>query len=182
MFKQPPNHHDPPRVAALATIQQSARGCRTTHRSRSNHDAPSSYLSGKAASSNLQAKGYTGFHSVFARPPVIRIRRPSPSSRRSVARILEATGKKNDTSPSPNRSGSSEIPHKYLSDKGSLSAISRVSLQVPSVNIRHNDEDVEHEAQGIAQVWFPGQHGDVGGGSSTPTTNGHSATSLSYGW
>ncbi|KAJ5987036.1 hypothetical protein N7451_011401 [Penicillium sp. IBT 35674x] len=43
------------------------------------------------------------------------------------------------------------------------SAVSRAHLRVPSLNIPGNDEEQDDE-QDISEVWFPGQHGDVGGG------------------
>lgn len=67
-------------------------------------------------------------------------------------------------SPSPNRRHSTEFPRNnaLLSDKVSLkSTVSRQSLNVPHLNIPGNEEE---DAQDIAEVWFPGQHGDVGGG------------------
>lgn len=71
-------------------------------------------------------------------------------------------------SRSPVGRTSNEIPtHNGLltdkTDKASLrSATSRHSLQVPSPNIPGHEEG--HDEQDIAEVWFPGQHGDVGGG------------------
>ena len=69
-------------------------------------------------------------------------------------------------SPSPIRRPSAvEIPthNGLLTDRISLkSAVSRNSLRVPSLDILGHEED-EHK-QDISEVWFPGQHGDVGGG------------------
>ncbi|KAJ5127336.1 hypothetical protein N7448_008115 [Penicillium atrosanguineum] len=58
-----------------------------------------------------------------------------------------------------------EIPthNGLLTDRISLkSAVSRNSLRVPSLNIPGQEED--EDKQDIQEVWFPGQHGDVGGG------------------
>ena len=67
-------------------------------------------------------------------------------------------------SPSPIRGGTAKLGHEGLSpEKISLkSAVSRTSLQVPSLNIPKDEEDAQE--QDISEVWFPGQHGDVGGG------------------
>jgi uncharacterized protein (DUF2235 family) len=69
-------------------------------------------------------------------------------------------------SSSPMRNGSSEFPRTnvYLAEHHSVkSAVSRTSLRVPSLNIPGNGEEEQGE-QDISEVWFPGQHGDVGGG------------------
>lgn len=69
-------------------------------------------------------------------------------------------------SSSPVRKESSELPRSnaFLSEHHSVkSAVSRASLQVPSLNIPRNEEE-ERDEQDISEVWFPGQHGDVGGG------------------
>ncbi|CEO58721.1 hypothetical protein PMG11_03426 [Penicillium brasilianum] len=69
-------------------------------------------------------------------------------------------------SSSPVRKGSSEIPrtNAYLAEHHSMkSAVSRTSLRVPSLNIPGSGEK-EQDEQDISEVWFPGQHGDVGGG------------------
>lgn len=71
-------------------------------------------------------------------------------------------------SRSPVGRTSTEIPtHNGLltdkADKASLrSAASRRSLQVPSLHIPA--QEPSNDEQDIAEVWFPGQHGDVGGG------------------
>lgn len=68
-------------------------------------------------------------------------------------------------SPAPRQRASVEIPthNGLLTDQVSLkSAVSRNSLQVPGPNIPGGDKT--EDEQDIAEVWFPGQHGDVGGG------------------
>lgn len=42
------------------------------------------------------------------------------------------------------------------------SAVSKTHLRVPSLHIPGNEDD--DDEQDISEVWFPGQHGDVGGG------------------
>jgi hypothetical protein len=68
-------------------------------------------------------------------------------------------------SSSPNRRhGAVEIPahNGLLTDRVSIkSAVSGNSLRVPNLNIPGSDEE---DKQDIQEVWFPGQHGDVGGG------------------
>ncbi|KAJ5727175.1 hypothetical protein N7493_004995 [Penicillium malachiteum] len=69
-------------------------------------------------------------------------------------------------SPSPRRRTSTEVPeHRNLLPDGiSLkSGVSRSSLQVPNLVIPGTEEE-EDDEQNISEVWFPGQHGDVGGG------------------
>jgi uncharacterized protein (DUF2235 family) len=69
-------------------------------------------------------------------------------------------------SSSPMRKGSSELPrtNAYLSDHHSVkSNVSRTSPRVRSLNIPGNGYE-EQDEQDISEVWFPGQHGDVGGG------------------
>ncbi|KAJ6121688.1 hypothetical protein N7512_004153 [Penicillium capsulatum] len=52
-------------------------------------------------------------------------------------------------------------PSALLPDRSSLrSTVCKASLQVPSPNI----PDTDSEEQDISEVWFPGQHGDIGGG------------------
>lgn len=69
-------------------------------------------------------------------------------------------------SSSPMRKGSFEVPRSNAlqSEHHSVkSAVSRTSIRVPSLNIPRNEEEERYE-QDISEVWFPGQHGDVGGG------------------
>lgn len=67
-------------------------------------------------------------------------------------------------SPSPRRpSFNGPRPNGLVPDQHSLkSAVSGASLQIPPLHIPGLDED--DEEQDISEVWFPGQHGDVGGG------------------
>ncbi|KAJ6145548.1 hypothetical protein N7470_009443 [Penicillium chermesinum] len=67
-------------------------------------------------------------------------------------------------SPSPRRpSINGPHPNGLVTDQRSLkSAVSGTSLQIPLLRAPGPDED--EEEQDIAEVWFPGQHGDVGGG------------------
>lgn len=70
-------------------------------------------------------------------------------------------------SPSPRRR-STEVPvptqNTLMPDRISLkSAVSKTSLRVPSLKIPGTEDDDDDE-QDISEVWFPGQHGDVGGG------------------
>ncbi|KAJ5392122.1 hypothetical protein N7509_007612 [Penicillium cosmopolitanum] len=70
-------------------------------------------------------------------------------------------------SPSPNRRHSTEFPRNnaLLSERISLkSAISRQSLHVPYLNEPEHGEEEDGDGQDISEVWFSGQHGDVGGG------------------
>ena len=70
-------------------------------------------------------------------------------------------------SPSPRRpstEASAPVQSTLMLDRISLkSAVSKASLRVPSLKIPGNQDDDDDE-QDISEVWFPGQHGDVGGG------------------
>lgn len=71
-------------------------------------------------------------------------------------------------SRSPVRGPSTEIPTQngLLSDKTDTASLkratSRNSLHLPGTNTHPRGEG--NDEQDIAEVWFPGQHGDVGGG------------------
>lgn len=67
-------------------------------------------------------------------------------------------------SPSPRRpSTNGPRPNSLIPDQPSLkSAVSITSLQIPPLRIPGFEDD--DEEQDISEVWFPGQHGDVGGG------------------
>ncbi|KAJ5938209.1 hypothetical protein N7454_004551 [Penicillium verhagenii] len=72
------------------------------------------------------------------------------------------------SSPLPSRRTSSELPANERVNGGLIpdvislkSAVSKAHLRVPSLHIPGNEPDDE---QDISEVWFPGQHGDVGGG------------------
>ncbi|KAJ5683041.1 hypothetical protein N7462_006206 [Penicillium macrosclerotiorum] len=103
--------------------------------------------------------------------PEIVLPQPDSDAARQGRRKSHAGGDSDEMryralSPSPRRRASSEFPRNnaLLSDRVSMkSAVSRASLQVPSVKIPDGDEE-EEAGQDIAEVWFPGQHGDIGGG------------------
>lgn len=71
-------------------------------------------------------------------------------------------------SPSPRRRTSTETATQngLMPDIASLkSSVSKTSLQVPNIKIPGKEyDDDDDDEQDISEVWFPGQHGDIGGG------------------
>jgi uncharacterized protein (DUF2235 family) len=86
--------------------------------------------------------------------------------RRGSMRVPNEGQRYRGHTPSPNRRVSVEAPRtvNLLGDGVSMrSGVSGLSLQPSYLNVPSENGDDDDE-QDVAEVWFPGQHGDVGGG------------------